>query len=246
MHRALVVLLLASVIVGESAARYFAESFVEFEPAYRIFHLGQMLLLLVTACLSGRLVPAHSPWIATRWLILFGLLFSFAGDVINSFLIDLSFIIEPQTLLSVVPFAIAHCLTISVFWRLGRQGAHPMPVVLIGLTLLAWPVLAASLWLILVDYEAGPLLKWLSLGYAHMVVLMALVSLWPLKSLGLAAWVTATGGLIFLLSDSFFGAWLTEGQNRPLWASQLIWVTYFVAQICVMQVPLIGRKMRVA
>ncbi len=239
--RPLVVLLIVSLLVAESLTWLYAHRFAEFEVAYRVFHLMQMLLLIVAAALACRQVEAK-PWLALRWLILAGLVFSFGGDVINSFLFDLSHIIEPQTLLSVVPFTIAHCLYITVFWRLGRGGQQPLYGALVVLTLLIWPVLAASLWLILVDYEAGPLLKWLSLGYAHMVVLMALLSLWPLKSLGLKAWMTAAGGLIFLLSDSFFGAWLTAGQARPLWVSQVVWVTYFLAQLCIMHVPLIGKQ----
>lgn len=231
MHKALLGLLLVSLLAGELLAWYFGEQFGDFEPAYRIFHLLQMALLIVLAAMIARGAAG-----GLRWLILAGLVFSLGGDLINSFLFDLSHIIEPQTLLSVVPFAIAHCLYITAFWRLGRSGPQPFPGALIVLTLLVWPVLAVSLWLILVDYEAGPLLKWLSLGYAHMVMLMALVSLWPLKPLGARAWLTAAGGLLFLLSDSFFGAWLTEAQARPLWVSQTIWVTYFLAQICIAHV----------
>ncbi|MDX1495983.1 MAG: lysoplasmalogenase family protein [Salinisphaeraceae bacterium] len=236
----LVVLLLFSLVIGEVVMWWYRADFAQFELLYRAYHLGQMLLLIVAATL---LWPRVRGLASSRWvygLILFGLISSFAGDVINSFLIDLSHIIEPQTLLSVVPFAIAHCLYIAAFWRLGRQGPHPFPASLILLTVLVWPVLAASLWLILVDTGAGPLLKWLSLGYAHMVVLMALCSLWPLRSFGLRAWIAAAAGLVFLLSDAFFGAWLTEGRGRPLWVSQVIWTTYFVAQVCMMHVPLIG------
>ncbi len=236
--RPAVAALLLSLLVIEGWVWTQRHQFAGVEVTYRVLHLAQMLMLIVVAYLAGRNRPAEPLWSSTRWLILAGLLFSFGGDLINSFLFDLSHIIEPQTLLSIVPFAIAHCLYITCFWRLGRAGPSPFPTPLILFTLFAWPILAASLWLVLVDYEAGPLLKWLSLGYAHMVVLMALVSLWPLKALGLKAWVAAAGGLIFLLSDSVFGAWLTEGRDRPLWTSQVIWVTYFLAQMCMMHVPL--------
>lgn len=241
-HRPFVVFLVFTLLAGEALTWLYAARFSEFETLYRGFHLLQMVILLLAAFLLGKQLQ-DPPWKGLRWLILLGLAFSFVGDVINSFLIDLSHLVDPQTLLSVVPFALAHCLYIAVFWRLGRSGEKRLPMALLVLTLLVWPVLAASLWLMVVDYSAGPLLKWLSLGYAHMVVLMALVSLWPLKSIGRAAWFVAAGGLVFLLSDAFFGAWLTEGQDRPLWVSQLIWASYFLAQLCIMHVPLAGQRL---
>ncbi|MGB1580659.1 MAG: lysoplasmalogenase family protein, partial [Nevskiales bacterium] len=120
--RLLVVFLLISLLVGEVAIWWWRADFAQLETAYRSYHLAQMLLLIFTAALLWPRVvgTAASPWLYS--LILLGLLSSFVGDVINSFLIDLSQIVEPQTLLSVVPFAIAHCLYIAAFWRLGRTG----------------------------------------------------------------------------------------------------------------------------
>lgn len=241
-HRPLIFLLLISLVLGEIAIWLLQADFAAYEPAYRVYHLAQMLVLILAAVLARSQVAAQSPWPAVWWLILLGLGFSLAGDVINSFLFDLSHVIEPQTLLSVGPFALAHVLYITVFWRLGRTGMQPIPAALVLINLLVWPALAVSLWLVLVDITAGPLLKWLSLGYAHMLVLMALCSLWPLKSLGRRAWIAAAGGLIFLFSDAFFGAYLTQGQARPLWVSQVIWVSYFLAQLCMMHVPLIAER----
>lgn len=245
MNRQWVLILVLSLLGCEVLACWLDQNgtpFAEFETAYRSFHLLQMFFLIVLAELAFARLPSGSLWRSVSRLVLIGLCFSFVGDLINSFLFDLSFILQPQTLLSAIPFAIAHFLYIAVFWRLGRQGDAALSKTGIVLTLLAWPLLALGLWSLIVDTSAGPVLKWLSFGYAHMVVLMALTSLWPLKAWGKIAWVAAAGGLTFLLSDSFFGAWLVEAQGRPLWVSQTIWTTYFLAQLAIAHVPLIGEK----
>ena len=76
---------------------------------------------------------------------------------------------------------------------------------------------------------------------AHAWPAMGLEGL-ELKAWGKIAWVAAAGGLTFLLSDTFFGAWLVEAQGRPLWVSQTIWTTYILAQLAIAHVPLIGEK----
>lgn len=244
MPKAWLLLLVLSLLGCEVLACWLDQSgtaFSSFESIYRVFHLGQMLLLIFLAAMAYRSLDSASIWKQVSTLVFLGLCFSFIGDVINSFLIDLSFILKPQTLLSAIPFAIAHFLYIASFWKLGRQTPQPVSGQWMLLSFLLWVPLAIGLWQILVDTSAGPVLKWLSFAYAHMVVLMALISLWPLKALGLFAWVAAAGGLTFLLSDAFFGAWLVEGQSRPLWVSQTIWTTYFLAQLCIVHVPLIAR-----
>lgn len=245
MKKAWVLVLVLSLLGCEVLACWLDQSgrpFAGFEAAYRSFHLLQMFFLIVLAELAFAQLPSGSLWRSVSRLVFIGLCFSFVGDLINSFLFDLSFILDPQTLLSAIPFAIAHCLYIAAFWRLGRNGPQAVTGGFVLTTLLIWPLLAIGLWWLIVDSSAGPVLKWLSYAYAHMVVLMALASFWPLKAWGRAAWVAVAGGLIFLLSDAFFGAWLAEGQSRPLWVSQTIWATYFLAQLAIAHVPLIGRS----
>ncbi|GEM_PF-1805251 len=244
MARFWVLLLVLSILGGELTTCWLSlngYSFSEFEPVYRFFHLTQMVVLILLAGLSYRKI-GDAFWQGISHLVLLGLSVSLVGDIINSFLVDLSFILQPQTLLSAVPFAIAHLLYITVFWKLGRGSESSTPMPLLLMTVIAWPPLAVVLWLILVDSSAGSILKWLSFAYAHVVVLMALASLWPLRAWGRAAWVAAAGGFVFLISDAFFGAWLAEGRDRPLWVSQFIWITYFLAQLLLLHVPLIGMR----
>lgn len=245
MNRQWILILVLSLLGCETLTCWLHQTgtpFAEFESAYRIFHLLQMITLILVTWLAYKSLPREQPWKAAVILVFTGLCFSLAGDVINSFLIDLSFIIQPQTLLSAIPFAIAHFLYIGSFWIISRSGEQRVSSQWMAATFLVWPLLAFGLWQVLVDSSAGPVLKWLSFAYAHMVVLMALTSLWPLKALGKVAWVAAAGGFIFLLSDSIFGAWLAEGQDRPLWVSQAIWTTYFLAQLAIAHVPLINEN----
>lgn len=245
MYKLWVLALLVSVLLCELLACWLSQTgtpLTEFEVPYRWFHLLQMGVLITLAIYTYRVDWLQPVWGRVARLVLGGLTFSLLGDLINSFLIDLSFILQPQTLLSAIPFAIAHFLYIAAFWLAAQSSASTIGGRQLVLTVSLWLPLATGLWLMLVDSSAGPVLKWLSFAYAHVVVLMALTSFWPWFAIGRGAWVAPAGGLVFLLSDAFFGAWLTEGQGRPLWVSQLIWTTYLLAQLCLFHLPLVGRS----
>ncbi len=193
--------------------------------AYRMAHLAEMLALiaLVWSESAGRGRVAR--------LVLAGLLLSFAGDVINSHLIDLSGMLQPQTLLSVPPFVAAHLCYVAAFVAIIRRAStQPLPwapFAVLG------PMLALGLWWLLIDRSAPPLLLRLSLGYAFVVTLMGLTALLLGRRLGSHAWLPALGGLVFVVSDAILASYLLEGPQRPLLASQAIWATYFLAQCLV-------------
>lgn len=194
-------------------------------PAYRILHLAQMLAL---TCLIAQRVADQAP--QARW-ILAGLLLSFVGDVVNSFLLDLSAVVQPQILLSVPAFVLAHlCYLAAYAGILGRRPpTSSARAVRLGLAV-CWLPLSLILWRLVIDSEAPPLLLNLSVGYAMVVMLMGLTAvLLPLER-GLTALWPALGGLLFVVSDSLLGAHLLHGDLRPVWVSQLIWISYFAAQ----------------
>lgn len=194
-------------------------------PAYRLLHLAQMLALIG---LIAQRVAVNSP--QARW-VLAGLLLSFAGDLVNSFLIDLSAMVKPQILLSIPAFVLAHLCYLAAYGRvLGwRPPSATARKLRLGMAVL-WLPLSLMLWRLVIDPEAPPLLLSLSVGYAMVVVLMGLVALWlPMERGRIALW-PALGGLLFVVSDSLLGAYLLHGDLRPVWVSQLIWISYFAAQ----------------
>lgn len=216
---------------------------------YRVMHLMQMLCLIAFAgwCWRGVrqsktvVVAERALWLRVSNAVLLALLLSFCGDLINSFLFDLSHIVEPQTLLSVVPFMLAHILYIAAFWRLAHESERGRSMtwrLLRNPMLLAWPFLAGGLWKIVVSAEAGPLMTGLSALYALVVVLMAITALWVPLCRGRVFLLLAAGGLLFLISDSLLGAWLPAGPDRPFPVSQAIWISYFLAQCCIATVLL--------
>lgn len=202
---------------------------------YRLAHLVEMAALIVltlsTFGWQGRVAR----------LVITGLLLSFAGDLVNSFLFDLGFLLEPQTLLSIPPFVAAHLCYIAAFVILLRRASGELQPW--GRVLLAWPVLALVLWWLVIDRNAPPLLLKLSVGYAFVVTLMGLMALLLGMRLRHAAWAPAIGGLMFVLSDSIFGSFLLDGPQRPVLVSQAIWVTYFLAQVLISRAPVLQDQM---
>jgi hypothetical protein len=213
---------------------------------WRIIHLSEMLSLISIMIFSGKgLLPLNNTMTGNIYkLITAGLVFSFFGDLINSYLIDLSFIFKTQNILSALPFSIAHILYIrSNFLISNYPDISPSSFLsskkLKVLTLAIWPFLTVLLWKILVSGTAPVFIKYLSLAYAFMVCLMALSSIWVLNSVGNKGIIVFLGGLIFLCSDSIFGYFLLDGPNAPFLAAQAIWLTYFTAQLFIAHSPFV-------
>lgn len=200
-------------------------------PVYRAAHLAEMMLLI------GLFAQEFDLRARVAQLVLAGLVLSLAGDLVNSDLFDLTFILAPATLLSIPPFAAAHLCYVAAFLILVRGVAgRPVPWWLLAL---AWPVLASGLWWLMIDRSAPPLLLKLSVGYAFVVMLMGLMALALGLRFGGRAWLPAAGGAMFLVSDAILGHYLLDGLQRPLAASQAIWVTYFMAQVLISRAPLL-------
>jgi uncharacterized membrane protein YhhN len=201
---------------------------------YRVLHLVEMLLLIGLVAWQFRLRSVESR------LILAGLLLSFGGDLVNSYLFNLSILLKPQTLLSIPLFVLAHLCYIACFLRLLRRPPPGRPAVRPWQWLLAlvlWPVLALGLWQVVIDPAAPPLMVKLSLGYAFVVMLMGVIAVLLGAVRGRQALWPALGGLLFLISDSLLGAFLLDGPTRPVLVSQAIWITYFMAQVLISRAP---------
>lgn len=187
---------------------------------YKAVHLFEMAALLLLFRSTGKTSSAVQKLIAA------GLLLSLVGDIINSYLFDLSSLLKPQTLLSIPLFASAHILYSIAFYRSG--GKHsPNGIKLISL--IAWTPIAVMLWLIIIDSDSGNILKYASLGYALIITIMLIQVIWLKIALGGLS-LLLCAAISFMLSDMLLGSYLTAGDQRPLWVSQAIWLTYFLGQ----------------
>ncbi|MDZ7268225.1 MAG: lysoplasmalogenase [candidate division KSB1 bacterium] len=214
---------------------------------HRLFHLLQMLWLIAlgfairheighAAVFSPRLSRAE--WQRVASLLVCGALLSFVGDVINAGVIDLTALLQPQTLLSIPPFAAAHGCYLAAFMLLSRaplQGSTRLR----GLTLAAVPLLAIGVWSCVIPADAPRLVIGASLAYSFVLAAMVAGSLWVAWAWGRSGGSVALGGVLFLLSDALLGYYLLR--ERPFWAGQLIWSTYMLAQLLIQRSGLLYR-----
>jgi len=208
------------------------------ETLLRILHLAEMVVLIgiaffyqLHAARSRSMDADHRrKWMRVSFWIRSGLVFSLAGDFINSKLFDFTFILKPQTLLSILPFAAAHIYYIRSFIFVSNDTEATAKKRLIA-TMLVWPLIAFPLWYFLMGRTAQGIMLYLSLPYALLVTLMALFSIHVSSSRGSLAFPVTAGGFLFLLSDSLIAYSLV---NEPsALRSQAIWITYILAQILI-------------
>ncbi|MCE9600282.1 MAG: lysoplasmalogenase [Spirochaetia bacterium] len=240
--RSLISIAFASLITAEFVALFFGAEMISLS-VYRVYHLAQMIFLIFAGWIVYRTVVktrtrthiTETDHARIARFVLIGLVFSFIGDVINSKLIDLTSVtgIKQQVLLSIPVFAIAHILYIRSFLILSSFNVSKRTRIIL---LVLWPVLSVILWKSIVN-PASALMVILSFPYAFMVTLMALTSLRVPLAWGSIGYPTAVGGFLFLLSDSLIG-WVL-GREGSFAISQVIWFTYFAAQILILRAVLI-------
>jgi hypothetical protein len=74
------------------------------------------------------------------------------------------------------------------------------------------------------------------------VTLMGLMAVLLGRRLKRYAWLPATGGVTFVVSDSLFALYLLDG-TESLALSQLVWITYFLAQCLITHAAALPRRM---
>jgi len=213
-------------------------------PGYRTMHLIQMVLVIFLAIQVSR--RAGERWLLGSRLLIAGLALSLVGDIINSFLIDFSFILKNQVLLSILPFSLAHLLYINVFWRLSNHPQGPLKAAgsrrrVRRISLLLWPIFAVGLWT-LITSDAGLLLRILGLPYAFLVIGMAITTFWVRAAWGRPANGLLVAGCCFVVSDCLLGLHLELGAARPFPISQAIWLSYLLAQCLIARTLLIPQR----
>ncbi len=237
--------LVIMLVLGEALALLLLHKHVV---VYGIYHLLQTLLLVALAFAikkerqeNNSLNPSLSArdWArVTSWLA-GGIIFSFAGDLINSGLLHLDALLQPQTLLSIPPFALAHICYIAAFYFLSRRWLRASSNLFLSVTLAAAPILALGVWSFVMPSEVPRLIAYATLTYAFIIAAMVLSSVWVVRAWRRQGLPVMLGALLFLLSDALLGYALLR--ERPFVLGQIIWATYILGQLLIVRAGLLHR-----
>eukprot|EP01095_Lingulamoeba_sp_RSL-Kostka_P004037 TRINITY_DN15127_c0_g1_i1.p1 TRINITY_DN15127_c0_g1~~TRINITY_DN15127_c0_g1_i1.p1 ORF type:complete len:284 (+),score=11.56 TRINITY_DN15127_c0_g1_i1:61-912(+) len=220
--------------------------------SWKKFHLLQMLFLVMFSLIRYTFVKNKYNE-GNRHLqlcLLIGIISSFIGDVINSEIINLSFIIKPQVLLSAIPFSITHiCYAYVISMICFSKSENQRKIEIIDLLkkihrlcLLLVPVIAISLWYYYVysnsNSATSSLLLFISFGYSFLVTILFIATLLLFlcsyvieKNSIYFDFILFLGGSLFLYSDCMISVSLFSGIYTSISHLQLIWVTYYASQI---------------
>lgn len=213
----------------------------EWTATWRVVHLIQMLLLMGWLAVANRQLSPEFKRCGQG--LMFALVLSFIGDVINSRLIDLSFIVDPQIFLSIIPFAATQLIYALLFWQAAKTSPRILQYKRISLIL--WPIITLLLWSNLLADGMPTVLVAATLGYASMVLLMLVTSSWLWRAWGSAGLPLLLGALIFVSSDATIGFNISQGHSPAGWSAHYIWASYIVAQCLIIRLGLIRQKQAV-
>ena len=191
----------------------------------RPFRMLLSALLLVAAFVvsqtSGRLLEVYSQW------VFFGMVASFVGDLIMARLIPL-----PNRLIGgMLAFGLAHALYIMAYIQ--TIGALDAAVLNTGfwLGIGFYGVVSIVGWFILIrNPNKSASINLGALVYGTWIGLMASFALALAVVIGGAFWVTALGGLLFIVSDFIIGVTDIRGLQMKN-ANDWIWLTYVAGQM---------------
>lgn len=183
------------------------------------------LSLVVAAFVIWR-SEAASPY--GEW-VFWGMLMSFLGDLSMAGVIS-----WPQRLIGgMLTFAVAQSFYMTAFIQMmaangGAAGGRGLWIGVAG-----YGLLLVVGWLFFIRNPRKPaMLNYGALGYGLWVGGMAIFALNLAMSLGGVWWLTAVGGLFFVLSDLLIGVTSVGGykiKHKELW----VWFTYVAAQMAI-------------
>ena len=203
------------------------------EPAWRILHLLQMLLLIFWCWHYGHQLKSHLVLpLATA------LGFSFGGDLINSGLLPLEFWQQPRALLSIPFFAVTQLIYISLFWLACKDKAKHSR----NASLVICPLLAYVMWahVIQLDETLPAPMNWIALGYCILVLGMGFSAGCFYLARGQEGLLPALGGLSFVVSDALIGIAMANGGHPSGLHGHAVWLTYIMAQCLIARMLIMG------
>jgi len=179
--------------------------------------------LVVTAFLFWQNTPGSTYSVWVFW----GMLFSFFGDLSMAGLLPW----RNHLIGGMVTFGTAHVLYIIGFIQTAQEGPEGLNVAALLAGALLYALLVLLSWQRFIRNPAREaFLNYGALGYGLWVGGMATFALALACSLGNSYWLTALGGLIFVLSDLIIG--ITDiGGRRVKHAALWVWATYILGQM---------------
>lgn len=232
-------------IIGEALAPLLLSKHIT---VYSLYHLMQTLLLVALAfVIKKEMQQSHAlhaslsrqDWARVASLLAGGIIFSFAGDLINSGLFELADLLQPQTLLSIPPFALAHVCYIAAFYLLSRRWLRASSNLFLSITIAAAPVLAISVWSFVMPSDMPRFVAYATLMYAFIIATMVLAAIWVARAWRRPALPVMLGAFLFLVSDALLGYALLR--ERPFVVGQIIWATYILGQLLIVRAGLLFR-----
>lgn len=169
--------------------------------------------------LGGAELPIYAQWVA------FGMLASFIGDLIMAKLIPL-----PNRLIGgMIAFGIAHALYITAYVS-SMVGSLNSWLVGLAMGLVFYGLISIGGWLVLIrNPQKDTATNIGALAYGMLVGAMATFAFALGWSVGGRFWLTAIGGLSFVVSDFIIGVTDIRGIHIKN-ANDWIWLTYVGAQ----------------
>ncbi len=170
---------------------------------------------------SGARQATYAQW------VMFGMLASFIGDLIMARLIPL-----PNRLIGgMVAFGIAHALYITAYVQtIQANGAMLLNSGLfLGFGFYA-VVSIGGWWLLIRNPQKGTAINIGALVYGLWISVMASFALALATAVGGAFWLTALGGLLFVVSDFIIGVTDIRGISLKN-ANDWVWLTYVAGQM---------------
>lgn len=190
----------------------------------------QARLLLSLSLLAAALLVwgiSSNAWIAYRQWVLLGMAVSFIGDLIMARVIPV-----PDRLVGgIAAFAVAHALYITAFVQTILASGASLPNAGLVLGLILYELWAVGGWWILIrDPAKGTVVNAGALMYGLWIGVMASFALALAVALGGGFWLTALGGLVFMVSDFIIGITDIRGISLKN-ANDWVWLTYVAGQM---------------
>ncbi|EGL15421.1 lysoplasmalogenase family protein [Paenibacillus sp. HGH0039] len=187
------------------------------------------MLISLTLTAAAFALWRDDPASSSKEWIFWGMAWSFIGDLSMAGIIPW----RHPMIGGMLTFAVAHVFYIAAFAAaLHREGLDLMNAGLAVAAVFYGLVLIAA-WLLLIRNPDAPrLFNTGSLVYGLWIGAMASAAAAMAWSLGGALWLTAVGGLLFVVSDTIIGAAAIGGRSlrhQGYW----VWLTYVAAQMCI-------------